>query len=287
MKPLLVTLRPKQWVKNLVVFAGIIFSRNITNGTMELKVIATFIAFCAVVSAGYIFNDILDRECDRSHPTKKDRPIASGAISVTFASVVALVMAITATAAGYLIDPMLTLYLVAYVVLQLSYSLWFKHMMILDVMSISAGFVIRAAAGAAVIHVPISAWLVVCTMLLAMFLALAKRRAEIILLEDGAVRHRRNLDDYSLDLLDQMTGVIASATLVSYALYTFTAFETSRGMMLTIPFVLYGIFRYLYLVHKQMQGGSPEQVFLTDKPLLINVMLWVVTAMAVLHWIEK
>ncbi|MEK6536171.1 MAG: decaprenyl-phosphate phosphoribosyltransferase, partial [Actinomycetota bacterium] len=154
----------------------------------------------------------------------------------------------------------------------------------LDVLLISAGFVIRAVAGAAVIHVPISAWLVVCTMLLALFLGLAKRRAELVLLEDEAANHRRNLEHYSIELVDQMISVTASATLFSYALYTFTAFEHSRNMMLTIPFVLYGIFRYLILVHTHLRGGSPEQVMLTDKPLLIDVMLWVITVTVVLQW---
>lgn len=284
MTDLLTSLRPKQWIKNLVVFAGIIFSRNLTDWSMEWKTWITFIAFCAVVSAGYLVNDIIDREGDSHHPVKKNRPIASGRLGVGTALGAIVVLVLPALAGGYLVDPLLPVFLTAYIVVQLSYSLYLKNLIILDVLLISAGFVIRAVAGAAVIHVPISAWLVVCTMLLALFLGLAKRRAELVLLEDQAANHRRNLEHYSIELVDQMISVTASATLVSYALYTFTAFEHSRNMMLTIPFVLYGIFRYLILVHTHLRGGSPEQVMLTDKPLLMDVILWVVTVAVVLQW---
>lgn len=284
---IITSLRPKQWTKNLVVFAGLIFSRNIFNWPMQGKVWATFIAFCAVVGAGYILNDILDRENDRVHPIKKSRPIASGSLGIGRALLVAAILVIVSIAAGYFVDTYLPLFLAAYLVLQVTYALVLKHLVIIDVLAISAGFVLRATAGAVVIHVSISAWLLICTMLLALFLALAKRRAELVLLEDEASSHRRNLEHYSIALVDQMTGVTASATLVSYALYTFTAFDQSRGMMMTIPFVLYGIFRYLYLVHKHLKGGSPEQILLTDKPLLIDILLWVASAAAILHWLEK
>ncbi|MFA5800984.1 MAG: decaprenyl-phosphate phosphoribosyltransferase [Thermoleophilia bacterium] len=284
---IITSLRPRQWTKNLVVFAGLIFSRNIFNLSMQGKVWATFIAFCAVVGAGYILNDILDREKDRIHPIKKSRPIASGSLEIGRAGMVAAILVIVAMAAGYFVDPYLPLFLAAYLVLQVAYALVLKHLVIIDVLVISLGFVLRATAGAVVIHVSISAWLLICTMLLALFLALAKRRAELVLLEDEASSHRRNLEHYSIALVDQMTGVTASATLVSYALYTFTAFDQSRGMMMTIPFVLYGIFRYLYLVHKHLKGGSPEQILLTDKPLLIDILLWVASAAAILQWLEK
>jgi 4-hydroxybenzoate polyprenyltransferase len=280
-------MRPRQWTKNLVVFAGLIFSRNIGNWSMQWKVWATFIAFCAVVGAGYILNDILDRENDRVHPTKKFRPIASGRLGIGKAGMVAASLVIVTLAACYFVDPYLPLFLAAYLVLQVAYALLLKHLVIIDVLAISGGFVLRATAGAEVIHVSISAWLLICTMLLALFLALAKRRAELVLLEDEASSHRRNLEHYSIALVDQMTAVTASATLVSYALYTFTVFDQSRGMMITIPFVLYGIFRYLYLVHKELKGGSPEQILLTDKPLLIDIMLWAGCAALILHWIEK
>lgn len=283
LKPLLISLRPKQWTKNLVVFAGIIFSRNITDWGMQGKVWFAFFAFCAMVGAGYLLNDILDREGDRVHPVKKNRPIASGQLSPGSAAAWALLLAAAALGGGFFVDNLLPAYLGGYMVLQLAYTLWLKHIVIVDVMLISAGFVIRAVAGAAVIHVDISPWLVICAMLLALFLSLSKRRAELVLMDTDAASHRRNLEQYSIELVDQMTGVTASATLVSYALYSFTAYE-SRAMMATIPFVLFGIFRYLYLVHRRLEGGSPEQVLLTDLPTLANVFLWALTSAAVLQW---
>ncbi|MFA5808828.1 MAG: decaprenyl-phosphate phosphoribosyltransferase [Thermoleophilia bacterium] len=284
---IITSMRPKQWTKNLVVFAGLIFSRNIFTWSMQWKVWATFAAFCAVVGAGYLLNDILDREKDRVHPIKKSRPIASGRLGIGKAGLVAVILVIVTIAAAYFVDPYLPVFLAAYLVLQVAYALVLKHLVIIDVLVISAGFVLRATAGAVVIHVSISPWLLICAMLLALFLALAKRRAELVLLEDEASSHRRNLEHYSIALVDQMTGVTASATLVSYALYTFTAFDQSRGMMITIPFVLYGIFRYLYLVHKHLKGGSPEQILLTDKPLLTDILLWAGSAAAILQWLEK
>ena len=285
MQALLTSLRPRQWIKNLVVFAGLIFSGNTFDWSMQLTVWATFFAFCAIVGAGYLVNDIIDREQDRAHPVKRNRPIASGRLPAETAGAVAASLIVVAMVGGYFVDPVLAAYLGAYLALQLTYSLFLKHLVIIDVLTISAGFVLRAVAGAAVIHVTISPWLVVCAMLLALFLALSKRRAELVLMEDDAAAHRRNLDQYSIELVDQMTVVTAAATIVSYALYSFTAFDNS-DMMLTIPFVLYGIFRYLYLVHRHLRGGSPEQVLLTDIPLLVDVILWVATAALVLQWMD-
>lgn len=282
-RSILISLRPKQWIKNLVVFAGLIFSRNTFNWSMQWKVWATFAAFCAVVGAGYLLNDILDRQRDRIHPKKMNRPIASGRLGVRPAAMAAVFLTVTAISAGFAVDLYLPLFLGGYIVLQLSYTLWLKNHVVVDVLVIASGFVLRAVAGAAIIHVDISAWLLICTMLLALFLALAKRRAELVLMEADAVKHRRNLSQYSVELVDQMTGVTASATIVSYALYTFTAFE-SKSMMLTIPFVMYGIFRYLYLVHRHMRGGTPEQVLLTDKPLLADIVVWAAVSELVLLW---
>ncbi len=279
----MISLRPRQWTKNLVVFAGIIFSGNIFNWPMQFKVWLTFIAFCAVVGAGYLVNDVIDRDKDRVHPVKRTRPIASGRLGAGTALAVALFLVAVFIGGGLLVDPLLSAYLAAYLVLQLAYSLALKRLVIVDVLAISAGFVIRAVAGAAVIHVIISPWLVVCAMLLALFLALAKRRAELVMMEEEAAYHRSNLEQYSIELVDQMTVVTAAATVVSYALYSFTAFDSS-AMMITIPFVLYGIFRYLYLVHRHLRGGSPEQVLISDIPMLVDVVLWVVTAVAVLRW---
>jgi len=279
----LTALRPRQWIKNLVVIAGLIFSRNTFNVPLLEKTVATFVCFCAVVGPGYLIYDLLDRESDRVHPTKRNRPIASGSLGTGAALVVAAALVTIALAGGFIVDPMLPLLLTAYLALQLLYSLLLKHIVIVDVLVIAAGFLLRAAAGAVVIHVAISPWLVVCAMLLALFLGLAKRRAELALLEETAASYRRNLEHYSIELIDQMTSVTAAATLVSYSFYSFSAFEP-RTMMLTIPFVLYGIFRYLYLVHEHLKGGSPEQILLTDKPLLADIILWVITAETVLNW---
>ena len=277
-----ISLRPKQWTKNLVVFAGLIFSRNIFNWTLQWKAWATFAGFCVIVGAGYLFNDVLDRKNDRVHPVKKNRPIASGALNTKAAAAVAVCLVAIALTGSLAVDYYLTLFLIAYMAMQLTYTLFVKHLVILDVLFISGGFVLRAVAGAAVLHVAISPWLIVCAMLLALFLSLAKRRAELVMLEETASSHRRNLEHYSIDLVDQMTNITAAATLVSYSLYSFTAFD-KEWMMLTIPFVLYGIFRYLYLVHRHLKGGSPEQVLLTDTPTLINVLLWATTAIAVMY----
>lgn len=281
---ILKSLRPKQWIKNLVVFAGLIFSRNVFNGPMQLKVLLTFITFCGIVSAGYLINDIIDRESDKLHPKKKYRPIASGSLKPQFAVLWAVLLIILSLALSLVVDYSLPLFLLAYLALQLAYSGFLKHLVIIDVLAIASGFVIRAAAGATVIQVAISPWLIVCTLLLALFLSLAKRRAELVSLDDMASAHRRNLEHYSMDLVDQMIGVTASATIVSYSLYSFTAYGTSQ-MMLTIPFVLYGIFRYLYLIHGKSRGGSPEQVLLTDRPLLINTFLWAMVAIVILQFI--
>lgn len=284
MYKILISLRPKQWIKNFVVFAGIIFSRNILNTSMQLKVWLTFITFCGVAGAGYLINDVLDRKQDRFHPVKKMRPIASNSLKPKIAVLSAIAILALSFAVSLLADYYLSLFLLSYLSLQLLYTGVLKHWVIIDVLAIATGFVIRAAAGAAVIHVAISPWLIVCTLLLALFLGLAKRRAEIVSLEADAAAHRSNLANYNIGLVDQMTGVTASATIVSYSLYSFTAFDSTK-MMLTIPFVLYGIFRYLFLIHSQSRGGSPEQVLLTDRPLLINTVLWVVTAVVMLRFV--
>lgn len=280
---LLTSLRPRQWVKNLVIFAGLIFSGNALDWGMEAKVWAAFATFCAVVGSGYLLNDILDREQDRVHPEKSRRPIASGQLGTGTAAVAAILLTTAALAGSLAVDFYLTLSLLAYMGLQLTYTLVAKHLVILDIMFIAAGFVLRAVAGAIVIRVQISPWLIVCTMLLALFLALAKRRAELVLLEGKAASHRRNLAHYSIDLVDQMTVITAAATVVSYAIYSISLPESSM-MMATIPFVLYGVFRYLYLVHRHMKGGSPEKVLFTDMPLLVNIILWAAVAESVIYW---
>ena len=273
------SLRPKQWSKNLLVFAGYLFTIEQDHPpSVLLRVVAAFCVFCAVSGATYVLNDVVDAESDRRHPRKCKRPIASGALPVGVALAFAAVLTAGSLAAAFRLGIGFGLLTSAYVVLTVAYSLALKHVVIVDLLAIAAGFVIRAAAGAVVIAVVISPWLLVCTTLLALFLGLAKRRGEIVTLENGGVDHRRILDDYSAPLLDQMLNIAASASLMAYFLYTFTATtgKSHPEMMITVPFVIYGLFRYLYLVHTKNAGDSPEQLLIDDKPLLVNVLLYVV-----------
>jgi len=283
---LLRSMRPKQWSKNLLVFAGYLFTIEESHPSGLFRVISAFALFCAVSSAVYIVNDILDRKRDRHHPLKCKRPIASGVLPVSVALPFALLLAAASLAGGFKINWLFGMTLVAYILLTSAYSLKLKHIVILDLLVLAAGFVIRAVAGAVAIDVIISPWLLLCTTLLALFLGLSKRRNEIVVLEEGAVNHRKILDDYSVKYLDQMINITSAAALMAYSLYTFQNFsktaEAHPYMMVTIPFVIYGIFRYIYLIHTQNVGGNPEQVFLDDKPLLINIILWAGTVALIL-----
>ena len=284
---LLVSLRPGQWTKNLFVFAGLVFGRKLLDPVAALHSALAFAIFCALSGVVYLVNDVADRESDARHPLKRNRPIASGALPASTALVAAAVLLVTALAAAYRLDARFFLDALAYVVLLGLYSAWFKHVVIIDVLTIAIGFVLRVSAGALVIHVPISPWLLVCTILLALFLALSKRRHELVLLADGATGHRRILQEYSPYLLDQMIGVVTASTLMAYILYA-TSTETAERfgtslLGLTIPFPLYGIFRYLYLVHLKEGGGSPSELLLTDRPLLLCVALWAVAAAVIIY----
>jgi 4-hydroxybenzoate polyprenyltransferase len=284
---LLVSLRPGQWTKNLFVFAGLVFGRKLLDPVAALHSALAFTIFCALSGAVYLVNDVADRESDARHPHKRNRPIASGVLPPSTALVAAAVLLVTALAAAYRLDARFFLDALAYVVLLGLYSAWFKHVVIIDVLTIAIGFVLRVSAGALVIHVPISPWLLVCTILLALFLALSKRRHELVLLADGATGHRRILQEYSPYLLDQMIGVVTASTLMAYILYA-TSTETAERfgtslLGLTIPFPLYGIFRYLYLVHLKEGGGSPSELLLTDRPLLLCVALWAVAAAVIIY----
>lgn len=284
---LFLSLRPEQWSKNLFVFAALLFGLQLTNVRAVLLAAATFVIFCALSGAVYLFNDVADREADTRHPLKSRRPIAAGLVPVRTAIIAAGFLGVIALQASIIISPALGLVSGAYLVLLLMYSVALKHVVILDVLMISAGFVLRAAAGAVAIAVPISPWLLVCTTLLALFLALSKRRHELTLLAGGATEHRPILGEYSPYLLDQMIGVVTASTLMAYAFYatspeTAGKFGTDR-LAWTIPFVLYGIFRYLYLVHQKRGGGSPAAMLLTDKPLLACVALWAVSIVALLY----
>jgi len=284
---LLISLRPAQWAKNLLVFAGILFGKRLLEPIAIAQALAAFAIFCALSGAVYLVNDIADRERDRLHPLKALRPIASGALNVSTAAVAAAAIAAVAMIASAALGWPFTIVAVSYFALQMLYSGPLKHIVIVDVLTIAAGFVLRAAAGAAAVRVEFSNWLLVCTLLLALFIALAKRRHEIVLLADDATGHRRILGEYSAYLLDQMIGVVTASTLIAYIFYTVSP-ETQEKfgtpwLGLTIPFPLYGIFRYLYLVHKREGGGSPADLLLTDRPLLVCVALWALAVTAILY----
>ena len=281
------SLRPEQWTKNTIVFAGLIFGLELFDRTAVLRSLLAFAVFCALSGVVYLFNDIMDREADRQHPLKARRPIASGALSPFLAGGAAAALAAVALAAAFALGIPFGVVALSYVLLQAAYSGPLKHIVILDVLTIAVGFVLRAAAGAVVIGVPISHWLLVDTTLLALFLALSKRRHELVLLADGATGHRPILGEYSPYLLDQMVSVVTASTLVAYIFYcispeTVQKFGTDM-LGLTIPFPLYGIFRYLYLVHRREGGGSPSQMLLNDRPLLVCVALWVLAVVVIVY----
>lgn len=282
---LLRALRPRQWTKNVFVFAALVFARRVFVPVAFAQALAAFVCFCLVSGAVYLINDILDVEQDRLHPRKRRRPIAAGELSIRLAWVSAAVLIAVALGGAFLIRPALAGVLLAYVVVQVAYSLVLKHQVILDVFTIAAGFVLRAAAGAVAIAVAMSPWLYVCMILGALFLGLAKRRGEIMLLNEEAGSHRRILEEYSATLLEEMIAVVTSSIVMAYSLYTFSAENLPRNhaMMLTIPFVLYGIFRYLYLVYRRNEGGSPEELLLTDVPLLTCIVLWGLASIAILY----
>ncbi len=284
---LVVSLRPGQWTKNLVVFAGLLFGRRLFDPAAFAEACAAAAIFCALSGVVYLINDVADREADRQHPLKSRRPIASGELSPASACATAATLAAVALALAYWLRPAFAVVALAYVVLLAAYSARLKHVVIIDVLTIAIGFVLRAVAGAVVIGVTISHWLLICTVLLALFLALSKRRHELTLLADGAAGHRRILGEYSPYLLDQMIGVVTASTLIAYIFYTISP-ETvqnfrTENLALTIPFPLYGIFRYLYLVHRKDGGGSPAEMLVTDRPLLACVALWAATVVLIVY----
>lgn len=277
----LAALRPRQWSKNLLVFAGIVFAAKLGDAVRWGEAAAAFGAYCGLSSAAYLVNDVRDRVQDRLHPVKRDRPIARGELSGRAALALAGVLATASLGAGVWLGlPSLGLML-GFVGLQLAYTLGLKQVVLVDVFAIGGLFVIRAAAGAEAVHVRISPWLLLCTALLALFLALAKRRGELVLVGARATLGRPVLEGYSLELVDQLVSVVASSTVIAYSLYTFTA-RDSKALMVTIPFVVFGVFRYLLLVHRDDLGEEPEQVLLTDVPIMVAVGLWVATAALIL-----
>jgi len=286
LKAIIRAMRPRQWAKNVFIFAALVFDEQLTQQEPLLRTIAGFVLLCAISSAVYLVNDIADVESDRQHPTKRNRPIAAGQLSVPLALALAIALAVIALAAGFALATSFGWIITIYFVLNLLYSLWLKHKPIIDVMIIAAGFVLRVAAGVALIEVArFSPWLYVCTTLLALIIGFGKRRAEIILLSDGANAHRKVLDGYTIEFLDQLIVVVSASTIMAYSLYTFSAsnLPPNNRMMLTIPFVIYGVFRYLYLIHVEDAGGAPEELILKDRPLLATLILWGMLAVAILY----
>ena len=274
-------LRPRQWSKNLLVFAGLVFAAKLGDPLRWLEACVCFVAYCAISSASYLANDVRDRHDDRLHPVKRSRPIARGELSPRAALTIAAALAL---AALLLVAPLglgSVLLLLAFAGLQTGYTLRLKHLVLLDVLTIASLFVIRAAAGAEAVKVPISGWLLLCTALLALFLALAKRRGELVLVGAERTPGRPVLEGYSLELVDQLIGIVASATVIAYALYTLTAGH-SRALLATVPFVVFGVFRYLLLMHRRDLGEEPEEILLRDLPILACIGGWAVCAATIL-----
>jgi 4-hydroxybenzoate polyprenyltransferase len=282
-------IRPKQWTKNLIIFLPMGFSLNLFWGfddplawNLLLRGIATFVLFCAISSGIYLINDLVDIESDRAHPEKRLRPIASGRVGTPIAIIAASILLGLSVAIGFSMMIELGLVMLTYMVLMVLYSFYLKRVVIIDVGVIAAGFVIRVVAGASVISVPVSPWLYICTIFGALFIGFAKRRNEMKVLEGDAVSdHRDTLQEYSLPLLDQLITIVVPSTLIAYSVYAATA-DVPRQMMMTVPFIVYGLFRYLFLVHSRDLGGKPEEILLGDKPLLVNILLWAMTSGGVL-----
>jgi 4-hydroxybenzoate polyprenyltransferase len=283
---LLASLRPRQWVKNLFVFAGVIFSQQMLT-PLAWTALGAFVLFCGLSGAIYLFNDVMDAERDRLHPSKRLRPIASGALSRPTAVVFGVLLLVGCLSAAFRIGVSFGLVALGYGVLLTAYSLWLKHMVILDVLTVAAGFVLRAVAGAVAVEAEISGWLLICTILIALFLALGKRRHEYRSLARDAAAHRPILAEYSESFLDQMISVVTASTVTAYALYTMSP-ETvakfhTRLLPLTLPFVLYGIFRYLYLLYRRDLGGNPSDLLVSDRALLFDALLWMLATFAIIY----
>ncbi len=285
---ILASMRPRQWIKNLVLFAALIFSRNLFDKEAVFTAVLAFVVFSLLSGAGYIFNDLVDAEKDRVHPVKSRRPIAAGHLGAATARAAFVVIALACLAGAFLIGVGFGLAASAYLAIQVAYCLFFKNIVIMDVFAIASGFFLRVVAGALAIGVAISPWLKVCTFFLALFLSLCKRRHEILLLEgESSYEHRDVLRQYNVALLDQMITVVTSATVMAYTIYTISEetikkFHTT-DLLYTIPFVLYGVYRYLYLVYRREEGGSPEMTLLADKPMMLNIALYAVAVIVILY----
>ena len=280
-RAVLVAMRPRQWTKNLLLFAGLLFAAQLGDATRWAEAIAAFVAYCAASSAAYLANDVRDAADDREHPVKRLRPVASGELPVRIALVVAAVLVLAAVGITAVLGPLSLAFMAGFLALQAAYTGGLKHVVLIDVLAIAGLFVLRAGAGAEAVDVRISPWLLICTGLLALFLALGKRRAELVLVGAEEAPGRAVLEGYSLVLVDQLVTIVAGSTVIAYSLYTFTA-RGSNAMMATIPFVVYGVFRYLLLLHRRGLGEEPENVLLRDVPLLATIAAWAVTCAVIL-----
>ncbi len=280
-----IQLRPRQWTKNLLVFAALIFSIKKSNMDMLFHSVAGFILFCFVSSSVYILNDFVDREADRQHPEKRHRPMASGAINPYGALLLGSVLVVFSLMTAFSFSPLFSLLLLVYFLLNVGYSFKFKHVVIVDVLIVASGFVLRAIGGGLVIGVPFTPWFLICTMLLSIFLAISKRRHEVHSLQTDKGAHRKVLDFYSIELLNQLNSIVTTATIMSYALFTFTSGHTIH-LMWTLIFVIYGVFRYLYLIHMEDKGGKPEKVLFEDRHILVTVMLYAFSIVLILIYLE-
>lgn len=283
---LIKTMRPRQWTKNIFVFAALVFDKQLLIPKSFLHTLAGFVLFCLVSSSVYIFNDLADIEADRQHPDKRHRPIPSGKLPLGLAWAAGILLFGISVVCGYLLSPAFAAVIAAYFLLNLTYSKWLKHVLILDVLILAAGFVLRVDAGVRLIQVErFSPWLYVVMTLLALYLGFGKRRAELALLTDDAANHRKVLQGYTIPLLDQYIMIVSGMTIVGYSLYTFSApnLPSNHSMMLTIPFVVYAIFRYLYLIEVEHAGGAPEEILLSDRPFQLSMLLWAVAVLAVFY----
>ncbi len=289
---LLKTMRPKQWSKNVFVFAPLIFDVKLAKPYYLSRTIAGFVLLCLISGVVYIINDLVDIEKDRQHPKKRHRPLAAGLLGVGPAIAAAVVIPLLSLPAGFLLDPTFGAILTGYLLIQIAYSFWLKNIVIIDVLLVAAGFLLRVAAGVPLVEAErFSPWLYVCMLLLALLIGFGKRRHELVLLKENANAHRQSLQEYNLPLLDHIISIVTASTLVAYALYTFSApnLPPDHSMMLTIPLVLYGIFRYLYLIHVRGMGGAPEEIVFSDRPLQATILLWGLSVVVVLYalpWIE-
>ncbi len=289
LKSLIKNMRPRQWTKNVFVLAALVFDLQLRNPEAILRTLAGFLIFCLLSSVIYIINDVADVEADRNHPVKCHRPIASGQLPISVALISAAVFMLFILPTAFFLSQTFLLIVIAYFVINLAYSKWLKHVAIIDVLIIASGFVLRVAAGVSlIVVVRFSPWLFVCMTLLALYIGFGKRRAELTLLAEDANLHRRVLEGYTLPFLDQMITIISASTIIAYSLYTFLASNVPENhtLMLTIPFVMYAIFRYLYLVQVKHQGGAPEDLILTDRPLQITMLLWGAAVLLVFYFLQ-